>query len=291
MSRKIFTSFMTILMVVCMLMPIAVFADTYSISAGQATPGTVVCTTKTVTFIDSSITRDKLPCLDANTGILTVTHKGDDFELLQLIPATGGSKASIVVNLTAFEKCNQDKVTKAMRTFTDQLTNSGGSPETINQIMQDIQDTDSSVSKIMLPLIFEATKGDMYQAYKITSPFLNILSIVMGVGAVLVIVLLLFSTVMDLVYIGLPVWRNAQNEKGKKNPFGVSYDAMRTVEEVEGNMGGGSNGGEYKNAYIVYLKRRVLTYIILAICIMYLIAGGLSGIISFVLQLVSGITG
>lgn len=51
-----------------------------------------------------------------------------------------------------------------------------------------------------------------------------------------------------------------------------------------------SNEGYY-NIYFEYLKRRSLSYIVLAICITYLICGGLSGIISFVLNLVSGITG
>ena len=70
---------------------------------------------------------------------------------------------------------------------------------------------------------------------------------------------------------------------------GVSFEALRTVEDVEKGVSGGD--GEYRNAYLLYFKRRALTYIILAICIMYLICGGISGIIGFVLSLTTGITG
>lgn len=216
-------------------------------------------------------------------GTLTVTTKGTPYDLLTV------KDDKILVDPKAFKQAKQSDVSAALNVFTGALTDVGSDPDTVHQIMRDMQEIDDSVSTIMLPLIFDSTKGDMYAAYKITSPFLEVLSVVLGVGAVGLILLLLFSTVMDLAYIGLPVWRETQSEKNGKHPFGVSYEALRTVNEIEKGIGGGD--GEYRNAYLLYFKRRALTYIILAICIMYLICGGLSGIIGFVLQLVSGITG
>lgn len=227
--------------------------------------------------------------IEWNTNTLSVNNKG---KILDLITVNDG-EGEIYINPSAFREGKNSDVTSAMKLFVDALSDCGGNADTVQQIMADIQDVDSSVSSIMLPLIFESTKGDMFTAYKITSPFLNLLSIGLGVGAVLLILLLLFSTVMDLAYIGLPVWREAQASKegnNGKGPFGVSYEALTTVKEVEQGFGS-SGGGEYRNAYLMYFKRRALTYIILAICIMYLICGGLSGIIGFVLNLVSGITG
>lgn len=220
-------------------------------------------------------------------GKLSMVIKGETINILQV------STNEIKINSLAFKNYSSNKeLTKAMKIFVDALSKTDANADVKQQIMADMQDIDSSVSSIMLPLIFQSTKGDMYQAYKITSPFLNLLSIVLGVGAVILILLLLFSTVMDLAYIGLPVWREAQQSKNgnsNKNPFGVSYEALTTVKEVEKGLGGGDGG--YRNAYLLYFRRRALTYIILAICIMYLICGGLSGIIGFVLSLVSGITG
>lgn len=283
--------FLTIIMIVSLMMPTFVFAG----SSGEISEDAA----RVITFTDSKITSDSIlkgmgfqSEQDAKKGNVTfisgklmINNKGVEETLLRV------EDGKITVNPPAFKSCKDSDVSKAMKLFVDGLTNSGGNPDTIQQIMRDIQDTDTSVSAVMLPLIFQSTKGDMYQAYKITSPFLNILSIVLGVGAVILILLLLFSTVMDLAYIGLPVWREAQQGKdgGKKHPFGVSYEALTTVTEVEKGLGGGD--GSYRNAYILYFRRRALTYIILAICIMYLICGGLSGIIGFVLSLVSGITG
>lgn len=280
------------LLIFSILSPISVFAAE---DIDSSTPGV-----KTVQFSGTDITIDgittgmggssgdavKLGNITWAGGKLQINNKGEIETLLKV------DTSSILVNPNAFKNCKDSDVTKAMRLFVDGLTNCGGNADTIQQIMANIQDVDTSVSSVMLPLIFESTKGDMYQAYKITSPFLNLLSIVLGVGAVILILLLLFSTVMDLAYIGLPVWREAQQSKNGnngKNPFGVSYEALTTVKEVEKGLGGGDGG--YRNAYLLYFRRRALTYIILAICIMYLICGGLSGIIGFVLSLVSGITG
>lgn len=222
---------------------------------------------------------------DGYTNELVVKIKGTWYSLLRV------ESDVLKVNKTVWAEAKDSDVTKSMRKFVDSISDNVASPDAVQQLMGNLQDSDSSVSAVMLPLIFDSTKGDMYAAYKITSPFLNILSVVLGVGAVILILLLLFSTVMDLAYIGLPVWREAQSGKegGKKHPFGVSYEALTTVTEIEKGLGGGDGG--YRNAYLLYFRRRALTYIILAICIMYLIAGGLSGIIGFVLSLVSGITG
>lgn len=297
---KIFSLMTVILIMVSMMLPMTVFAgidDMPDIAEGDAG-------VKIVSYSDTGVTPDailhemagstsaseyKSGKVYFKSGKLGVETKGTTYTLLFMSGSAGGTQ-KILINTNAFKEAKKADINTAMRKFTDAISNVGDNDDTVQQIMKDIQDTDSSVSSIMLPLIFDSSKGDMYAAYKIAKPFLDVLSVVLGVGAVALILFLLFSTVMDLAYIGLPVWREAQaNKEGGsgKNPFGVSYEAMTTVKEVEKGLGDGG----YKNAYLLYFKRRALTYIILAICIMYLICGGLSGIISFVLSLVSGITG
>ncbi len=293
---KIFSLMTVILIMVSMMLPMTVFADTITPVSANTTGA------RKVGFSDANITASNLldkmqgghseDYVNGNItftigGTLSVKTKGQTYSLLTLV-----DQSTVFIDPSAFKNAKNTDVTKAMRIFTDAIKDVGADDDTVQQLMTDIQDVDSTVSTIMFPIIFQETRGDIYAAYKIAEPFLNILSVVLGVGAVLLILLLLFSTVMDMAYIGLPVWREAQaNKEGgsHKQPFGVSYEALLTVQEIEKGIGGGDGG--YKNAYLLYFKRRALTYIILAICIMYLICGGLSGIIGFVLQLVSGITG
>lgn len=297
---NIFGIILSFILLLSFISPISVFADDPVVSSYDKYDKTVSFNDNTKTITASNLLvqmRGKSGTGDYEngnvtfdtSGTLSMVIKGETINILQ-VPTAGGE---IKINSLAFKNYSSNKeLTKAMKIFVDALSKTEANPDVKQQIMADMQDIDSSVSSIMLPLIFQSTKGDMYQAYKITSPFLNLLSIVLGVGAVILILLLLFSTVMDLAYIGLPVWREAQQSKNGnngKNPFGVSYEALTTVKEVEKGLGGGDGG--YRNAYLLYFRRRALTYIILAICIMYLICGGLSGIIGFVLSLVSGITG
>lgn len=120
------------------------------------------------------------------------------------------------------------------------------------------------------------------------APFQGVVGLILGILVVILILLLLASTVLDLVYIGLPTARMAMTAKaegqGKEVPFGISQDALRIVNE-EAETGKG-NGG---NVYLKYAKSRILTYIILAVCILYLVSGQIGNLISGLLNVVSGI--
>lgn len=230
---------------------------------------------------------------------LTVLDKGQ--EVVIAIVEDGVFK----IDKNAFSKVKQKSVSKAFHFFIKGLegAETPENSEYIADFVNDLQNVDNDLAQVILVSIYSEFKGDMYQAYVITSPFMGIVETVMGIGAVLIIMFLLFSTVIDLAYLGLPIstsfkseYRNVA-EKGKpedkhlfisqtSTPALVSYDAL----SVEYDYYKYSNEGYY-NLYFEYLKRRSLSYIVLAICITYLICGGLSGIISFVLNLVSGITG
>lgn len=285
---RVLSVFIALFLIFSIVSPVSVFAVNEFTNGISVSFDGDLDTTDVKTAI--SIVNQKLGTSDKTSAgsaedVLYIKVKGSKTPLIQ------AESDKILINKSAWSEAKDKDVTKAMRLFVDALGQQDCSSDALQSFMNNLQESDTSVGSVMLPLIFESTKGDMYQAYKITSPFLEILSVVLGVGAVILILLLLFSTVMDLAYIGLPVWREAQASKngGQKNPFGVSYEALTTVKEVEKGLGGGDGG--YRNAYLLYFKRRALTYIILAICIFYLICGGLSGIIGFVLNLVSGITG
>lgn len=139
----------------------------------------------------------------------------------------------------------------------------------------------------LLTSLFANTKADLFTAMKWFSPFRVTLGLILGIGVIFIIVLLIASTVFDLVYIGLPMARNVMDgkaeQKGKARPFGVSTDAVRVVENEDNNKGTGGN------MYVAYFKKRVVTYIILAVCILYLINGQLSSVIGWLLDQVSGV--
>ena len=183
-----------------------------------------------------------------------------------------------------FREAKTKDAKKVITAFINSLKDSDISSYTQQEIMTEIQESDSDVAAIMIPLIFDSAKADLFTAYKWLYPFLQVLRVIFGIGAIVLVLFLLGTTIIDLAYIGLPVWREAQSEKnGSKRPFGVTYEAISTVQEVEKNL------GEYKNAYFTYLRRRILSYFFLSLSVLYLVVGELGGVISWLLSLVSGL--
>lgn len=195
--------------------------------------------------------------------------------------------SSLYFSVDAFKSGNEKEVKKAMTSFIDELKNSNVPDSTQQSIMTEIQATDTEVSAFMIPLIFDNSKADLFTAYKWISPLLGALRTLFGVGAFVIILILVGSTILDLVYMGIPLWREAKAEKSGSNsrPWGISYEAYSVIKETEST----NTSGEYRNVYLVYFRRRVLTYVLLSICIMYLIAGEIGSLVGWLLNLTSGI--
>lgn len=221
---------------------------------------------------------------ESETSSLTVESQDDASTKVQLFKT---SSNYLYFSVDSFNEGNTKKVEKVLTAFVKSLKDSSISDSTQNEIMNQIQDSDDKVAAMMFTLVFSDTKADIFTAYKWLKPLLDIVNVLLGMGAVVVIIFAITSTVIDLAYIGLPMWREEQMEKsqsqGKKKPFGVSHEALSTVTEVEKDI------AVYKNAYFIYAKRRAIVYIVLSVSIMYLVGGGISSIIGWVLNLSSGI--
>lgn len=194
----------------------------------------------------------------------------------------------LTFNGEVFESAD-DKAKRLMMTkFTEKAAEYDLTTTCRQNIADKFTEGSNEANSYMIGLALDSTSADIFTALKWLGPILQFMRIIIGVGAIVIILLLVASTVMDCVYIGLPMWREQQANKdgGSGKPFGVSMEALSTVKEIESNI----EGGQYKNAYLLYFRRRALTYVILAICILYLIAGELGGLIQGLLNLATGFT-
>lgn len=264
-----------------MLLSITVFAE----------PIPILITNDNTTALENAFDRAELEIEGSNSNknrVIEVVSKRDDGVNSGKEKLLTYKSGSLEFSPEAFKNANNKKAKAAMTVFINELKDSAVDLDMQQEIMSTIQESDNDVAAVMIPLIFDESKADLYTAYKWLYPFLSIVRILFGIGAIGIIFLLVGSTIIDLVYIGLPVWREQQAENGKsKNPFGVSYEAIKTVKEIELS----TTEGNYQNAYLLYFKRRALTYIVLAICLLYLIVGELGGLISWILSLASGVVG
>ena len=257
----------------------------------------LLCVTMIFCLSASAFAEDVVTCkksLDASivakwltehdTGVLDNTYKA------YKVTATEGESFTISVDEDTYKELTADEKAKANEEMTSTVNSWGLSQEASQQVYNKLKDNEQlGISdSTLLTLIFSETKADLSSAMKIFSPFNSTLGVILGIGVIIIIILLIVSTVFDLVYLGLPMARVAMDGKAEQNnkpkPFGVSYDAVKLVEEYEGQGGNGGSG----NIYFAYLKRRIVTYIVLALCILYLISGQIAGLIGWLMDLVSG---
>ncbi len=143
----------------------------------------------------------------------------------------------------------------------------------------------TDIASLVVPEVLESVKPDIWGAAATLYPFTGVVSTILGVITIVIILLLVLSTFCDLAYLsssGTIESLSADAFDSEHPPF-VSREALNTVREYyEGKLS--------QNIYLLYFKKRWLTYIILAVAILYLISGQISSLIGWVLGLASGVT-
>ncbi|ASS98397.1 hypothetical protein B9L19_03500 [Geobacillus thermocatenulatus] len=217
---------------------------------------------------------------------LTSGNESSDKRILVYDEANGVIK----FNSKNFDDATDKSRKKALGIFVDALQNSPVSLQTQQNIINTMSTANEEVSKLLVPLLMDTAKADVYTAMRWVKPIIPVIQVIFGIGAVIISILLIGSTVIDLVFIGLPIAREAildnRSEKSGRVKF-ISSDAEAVIKEVESSLA--DNTGRYKNAYLTYFKRRALTYIILSICLLYLVMGELGNLIAWLLSLGEGV--
>jgi hypothetical protein len=206
-----------------------------------------------------------------------------------MISVAGGK---VTFNEEVYEAATEKSKKKAMKAFVSSMQDSGISAQGQQSVIDGMSSKSPDVKRMLIPLVMDSTSADLYTAMKWVNPFLPVIRLIFGIGAIVVSIMLIGSTIVDLCFIGLPIAREALNNKGEQSggggnkvPF-VSADAVSVIKESESAL---DSSGGYKNAYLMYFKRRVLTYIIISICLLYLVVGELGGLISWLLSLGDGV--
>lgn len=269
--KKLFTS-VAFMLIMLMSITMTAFAADINIPSTDA---------KAVEDIITKLNTDKRLDVELKPNATT-----QDTKLIKV----NGTK--ITFNEEAFNEATEKSKKAALKAFVKELQNSSVSEQSQQKIIDDMSLADSNVSRMLIPLVMDSTSADIYTAMRWLGPILPIVRVIFGVGAICISLFLIGSTIVDLCFIGLPIAREGlqnrgENKGGGRVPF-VSSDAVSVIKETESSL---DSSGGYKNAYLVYFKRRVLTYIILSICLLYLVVGELGGLIAWILSLGDGVVG
>lgn len=134
-------------------------------------------------------------------------------------------------------------------------------------------------------------KADLASATMTLGPLTDIVNAFIGVIATFILLLIGLLTAIDVLYLEVPTLHSSMDTKamekgetskktGSVKPKVVSEDASRAYEEAA------QNG---KNPLLVYLKKRIVAYIAVAIVLYMLLSGNLALIVKVVLKALNGV--
>lgn len=175
------------------------------------------------------------------------------------------------------ELSNHDKKL-VMKTFTEYMKN------TPNVKAADLQKISNALNEVNDKYITQAisdmlnSSGEgMLSAVVTLKPILTPISTFLGIVAILMCLMMVVTTVVDIIYISLPF---ADKTKGEKPKF-MSRDAYKALQECV--------DGSTSQVYVKYFKKRFLTYMLTIMCVVYLVVGGFGELFGNIIDLFSGI--
>ena len=137
--------------------------------------------------------------------------------------------------------------------------------------------------------------ADTAGATALLSGFAPIISLVVGVIVVLVTMGMTLFTAFDIAYIAFPVFRNkCEEQKMNGTGYNVKKDSNGNVslrfvtDDAQYAVSEGTieNG---KSPWGIYFRKRIMSYVLLAIVLFILLTGNISMITNIALNIVSGI--
>lgn len=204
------------------------------------------------------------------------------------------------IDSTEFDKLSQkgkqnlisDINTKAEELAT--TSGSGVSQTTVDNWYRKLQNT-NGVGEQFMSVILENTKPDFAGANRIYAPFSGVVGVIIGLIAVIMMSLLGVVMVADIAYIALPPLQamappsdGVSGGDGKTNKASILFSQDAKFAVQESNQG---ENGTRKQAYGIYLKRRIPMLILLGICLLYLVSGNIFKLVSMILTLLHGFLG
>lgn len=169
-----------------------------------------------------------------------------------------------------------------------QKANSTITSETLTMWNQCVQ-TCRGVDAQLIAVLMQDTKPDFISAMRIYAPFQSPISTALGVFALLLFSALTISTLIDLFYIGIPVFNSFLMGDGKEKPGIVSAAAYNAYLTEASGAGGGQGGkSSFKSAAGIYFKHRVIMLVLMFICILYLVSGEIWNFLADVMSLFGG---
>lgn len=168
--------------------------------------------------------------------------------------------------------------------------------DTVNVLLEKIQNECGMGSEV-LAAVLNNTQPDYTSASRIWEPFSGPVSTAIGLLAIAMMSLLGLSMALDIAYVVIPAFQlfldggDGGSQGGQGGAKGLSKLISKAARDSvnENAQSNGGSGGDSKSQVGTYMSKRWKELVMIGFCLLYLVQGQIWGLISWLINLVSGV--
>lgn len=168
------------------------------------------------------------------------------------------------------------KKLKFMETALELVAESQLDARTKNKMYHFIEQQDDKITA-SINFLDKNVNSDFVTAKNVILPFTGPVSTALGVLSLVIFIMLTLSSAIDIAWLVIPLVRLLFKEDKNGKPFMITKEAYSS--EVDSNRCDG-----YKSALSLYLQRRGKVFIVMGVCLIYLVSGQLYDLIVWIID-------
>lgn len=168
------------------------------------------------------------------------------------------------------------KKLKFMETALEMVAESQLDARTKNKMYHFIEQQDDKITA-SINFLDKNVNSDFVTAKNVILPFTGPVSTALGVLSLVIFIMLTLSSAIDIAWLVIPLVRLLFKEDKNGKPFMITKEAYSS--EVDSNRCDG-----YKSALSLYLQRRGKVFIVMGVCLIYLVSGQLYDLIVWIID-------
>ena len=168
------------------------------------------------------------------------------------------------------------KKIKFMQTSLQMVAESQLDARTKNKMYHFIEQQDDKITA-SINFLDQNVNSDFVTAKNVILPFTGPISTVLGVLSLVIFIMLTLSSAIDIAWLVIPLVRVIFKEDKNGKPFLITKEAYSS--EVDANR-----SDWYKSALTLYLQRRGKVFIVMGVCLIYLVSGQLYDLMVWIID-------
>lgn len=210
-------------------------------------------------------------------GIVASVNQNQGVNILKYDAGTG----LLTFNNKMYAGLDNSAKESYMSTALEAIRESGMNAQRKNKMYNFVSEQDSTISQA-INKFSQNVKADSAGAFALLSPFQKGLGIFLGVILVVTMMMLVFSIIMDLAYLVIPLFAvfadKHTGREGVSTPWYISEAAVHAKKVSENSIG----SNNFTNSVVEYARRRTIQVFLIILIAFMLITGSIYRIVGII---------